>query len=79
MSIDKYFEIIDDCIQYEDGDRQPYTASKIINNAYNMVLAMDLYTKPIKMWHKKTAYGKTGCIQDFVLQKSIIIFTNCNA
>ena len=64
MLIDKYFEIIDDCIQYADGGRRPYIASQIINNAYNMILATDLYTEPIKMWHKKIASRKTGCIQE---------------
>ena len=31
--IDKYFEIIDNLIQYEDGINQPYKAAQIINNA----------------------------------------------
>ena len=56
MPINKYFEQIDDCIQYEDDDNQPLTAAQIIDNAYNTVLATGLYTEPIKAWHKKLSY-----------------------
>ena len=37
VSIDKYFEQIDDCIQYVDYSKQPHTAAQIINNSYNMI------------------------------------------
>ena len=43
MPIDKYFELINDWIQYEDDGKQTYTAAHIINNYYNMVLATGLY------------------------------------
>ena len=33
MPIDKYFEIIDDCIQYADDVNNPETAVQIMNNA----------------------------------------------
>ena len=49
MPIDKYIEKNDDCIQYADGGKHPYTVSHIINNAYNMVLSTGFYTEPIKM------------------------------
>ena len=51
--IDKYFEIIDYCIQYSDYGKHPYTSDQIINNSYNTVLATFLYTEHSKMWHKK--------------------------
>ena len=37
MPTEKYFEQIDDCIQYVDDGNQPYTAYRIIKNAYNTV------------------------------------------
>ena len=30
MSIEEYFEIIDDCIRYTDNDTQPHTVNQII-------------------------------------------------
>ena len=33
MPIDKYFEQTDDCIQYADDVKYPYTPVQIINNA----------------------------------------------
>ena len=45
ITIDKYFDIIGDLIQYSDKIKHPYTASQIINN---MVLATGLNTEPIK-------------------------------
>ena len=44
MPIGKYFEQIDDCIQYSDDGKQPYTAAQIIKNDYTTVLNMGLYT-----------------------------------
>ena len=38
MPIDKYFEGIDDCIQYRNDGNQTYTAAQLINNVYNKVL-----------------------------------------
>ena len=43
MPIDKYFEQMDDCIQYVYDEKQTYTAAHIINNAYNTVLDTGLY------------------------------------
>ena len=43
IPIDKYFEQIDECIQYADYDKQPYTAVQTINNAYNKVFNTRLY------------------------------------
>ena len=47
--VEKYFDKIDDWIQYADVGNQPYTASHIIKNAFNTVLGTGLYTKPSKM------------------------------
>ena len=44
MPIDKYFEIINDCILDEDYVKHPYTAAQIISNAYNTVLDTVMYT-----------------------------------
>ena len=48
IPIDKYFEQIDDCIQYANYGNQPYTAAHIINNTYNTVLFKVLFQEPIK-------------------------------
>ena len=53
IPVDKYFEIIDDCIWYADDDKQPYTADHIIKNLSDKVLSMGMYTEIIKMRHKK--------------------------
>ena len=59
MPIDKYFEIIDDCIHYADDGNQQYTVAQIIKNASNTVLSTGLYTEPSKMLHKKLSSDKT--------------------
>ena len=59
MTIDKYSDRINDCIQYADGGKQPYKADNIINNTYNIVLYMGLYKEPIKMWCKNLSPEKT--------------------
>ena len=59
MPIVKCFEEIDNCIQYADDGKQPYTADHIINNAYNTLLNMGLYKEPIKMQHKNIPSVKT--------------------
>ena len=35
MPIDKYFEIIDECIHYVEYENKTYTRYQIINNTYN--------------------------------------------
>ena len=59
MPVDKYFEIIDDFIQYADYDKNIYTSTHIINNTYNTVLATVMYIEHSKMWHKKLSSEKT--------------------
>ena len=59
MPIEKYFEIIDECIQYEIDGNHPYTLSQIINNYYNTVLYTVLYTENNKMWRKKLSSENT--------------------
>ena len=49
IPIDKYVEIIDECIHYADGENQPYTAAQIINNTYSTVSTKGLYKESIKM------------------------------
>ena len=63
IPIEKYFEIFDDCIKYLDYGKQKYTVAQIINNVYNTVLAMLLYTEPINMCYKKLLSEKT--LSDF--------------
>ena len=58
MTIDKYFERIDNCIQYTYDSKQPYTDSQIINNAYSTVLATGLYMASRKICRKKPASEK---------------------
>ena len=45
VPIEKYFNIIDNCIHYVDDIKQTYMTSQIIINFYNMVLSMGLYKK----------------------------------
>ena len=59
MSIEKYFEIIDDCIHYVDDGKKPYTADQTIKNSYNTILGEGLYTESSKMWSKKLSSEKT--------------------
>ena len=58
MPIEKYLELVDDCMQYADDYKQPYTADQIINNAYTTILDMDLYTEPINIWTKNLSSDK---------------------
>ena len=53
ITIDKYFERIEYCIQYADYGKQQYPASRIINNAYNTLLDMGMYKEPRNMCPKK--------------------------
>ena len=59
MPIDKVFERIYDWIQYADDGKHQYTPSQIINNYYNVVLSMGLYTEPINTWRKNLSSVKT--------------------
>ena len=79
MHIDKYFEKIDDLIQYADNLKQLYTAHQITNNFYNTVLATGIYTNSIKLWQKNPTYEKRGLHSRSYSRKSIMISANCNA
>ena len=59
IPIEKYFWWIDDCIKYTHDGKHPYTAAQIINNAYNTILATNLYTEPKKMRHKNLSSDNT--------------------
>ena len=59
IPIEKYYEIIDDWIQYADDVKQPHTAAQIIKNFHITVLATGLYTEPSKICNKNISSEKT--------------------
>ena len=71
MTIDKYFESIDNCIQYTYDAKQPYTDSQIINNAYSTVLATGLYMASRKICRKKPASEKNVVQLQEVLHRGL--------
>ena len=58
ITIENYFDRIEDRIKYSDDYKQPYTAVKIVNNLYNTVLDTGLYTDSRKIWCKKASSDK---------------------
>ena len=78
MPIDNYFDIIDNLIQYAGDGKQPYTPTQIINNAYNRMLATDIYMEPNKMWRKKPASEKNRPILRSP-SRSTMTYGNSNA
>ena len=43
ITIEKYFEIIYDCVQYVNDENHPYAAAQIIKHTYKTVLTTGLY------------------------------------
>ena len=79
IPIEKYLEQIDECIQYADYDKQPYTAVQTINNAYNKVFNTRLYKELNNMCLKKISYNKNSLSSRGYLQRSIMIYADFNA
>ena len=48
LTIDKYFKFIDDCIQYANYGKTPYTAPYVIHNVHHVVLVAGLYVNACK-------------------------------
>ena len=48
LTIDKYFKFIDDCIQYANYGKTPYTAPQVIHNVHHVVLVAGLYVNACK-------------------------------
>ena len=48
LPIDKYFNQIDDCIQFDGDDNIPYIASKVVQNYHHVLLASVVYVDACK-------------------------------
>ena len=48
LPIDKYFKKTDDCVQFVDNGKTPYTAAQVIQKANHAVLASGTYTDSCK-------------------------------
>ena len=59
LTINKHFEKIDDCIQFADDGKTPYTATQFIYKAHHMILASIMYLDACKEWWKNTATNQT--------------------
>ena len=46
--IDKYFEQIDECVQFVNNIKTPYTEAQVIQKAHHMVLPSGIYVDACK-------------------------------
>ena len=59
LPIDKYFDWIDECVQFENDGKTPYTASQFIQKAHHAVLETAIYVDACKEWRKNPTSKKT--------------------
>ena len=55
LLIGKYFEKIDDCLQFTDDGKTLYMEAQVIKKAHHAVLASGIYVDTCKEWRKKSA------------------------
>ena len=60
LTIDKWFERINDCIQCVDYENTPYTVAQVIQKAHHAVLELGLYVNACKELRKISQENKPG-------------------
>ena len=55
LLIDKYFEQINDCLQFTDDGKTFYMETQVIKKVHQAVLASGIYVDTCKEWRKKSA------------------------
>ena len=59
LLINKYFEQVDNFIQYADNRNMPYKATQVIQNVNHVMLISGLYTDTCKKRSKKDVGDQT--------------------
>ena len=59
VPINKYFELINDCIQYTENVKTPHTDAQLLQKSHHSVLESGLYTNAFKEWIKKDTGDQT--------------------
>ena len=59
LPIETLFAQIEDCVEFADAARNPYSQAQILNTAFLLVQKTGVFTKECRKWRKKPINQKT--------------------
>ena len=65
LLIDKYFEHIYDCVQFNDDGNIIYMEAQVTPKSHHKVLASGIYVDACKKWRKKTQKKDMDWVQEY--------------